>query len=102
MAESENPYRAGQQLTNTAAANHVWKEGPYLVVHAIKSALPNRCLYCDGPSSWQGRVAFRRPVTGARVLGLIFFAPMSLLVYSTFPTAKPVVCLCAAHARSER
>ena len=100
MAESENPYRASQQqLINAARAEHVWKEGPYLVVHGTKSVLPNRCLFCDRPAAWHGRVVISRKINAPVVLGLIVFFPISLLFYSIRGKAKPLVSLCGPHGR---
>jgi hypothetical protein len=100
VAEPENPYRASQQhLTNAAPAEHVWKEGPYLVVHATKSVLPNRCLFCDRAAAWRGRVVISRKINAPVVLGLIVFFPISLLFYSIRGKAKPLASLCSLHGQ---
>lgn len=100
MAEPENPYRASQQLLpNAGPAEHVWKEGPYFVVHASRSVLPNRCLFCDGPAAWRDWVVISRKINAPVVLGLIIFFPISLLFYSIRGKAKALVGLCRPHGR---
>jgi hypothetical protein len=101
MAAAENPYRASQQpFVELAPATHGWKEGPYLVVHVSKSALPNRCLFCDGPPVWRGRLSIRKRVSWPFLVAVLLIGPLALFLFLVMPRARVLASLCASDATS--
>ena len=100
---SVNPYRTSQQTLAlpTTMANS-WKEGPYLVVHASRTVLPARCLYCDADAAWSGRINIRKPASKLMIVGIVAFGAMAVGLFAVIPKARVTASLCAAHAESRR